>query len=153
MSALGRTAYPDKSNKIGVIVMVCVLHNANAQQTRNHFWTSWHVSYWFIIGTAPPVRVFVCIHVNTCVLPLSWIFNEFDMSRTGLELVRFQWYVRVITWKNLWFLNLNLNGIRRKEANSGYYIRRGCVRMLLSVWAAGQATEISYGFSLDLRLV
>ena len=37
MSALGRTAYPDKSNKIGVIVMVCVLHNANAQQTRNHF--------------------------------------------------------------------------------------------------------------------
>ena len=30
-------------------------------------------------------------------------------------------------------INLNLNGIRRKEANSGYYIRRGCVRMLLSV--------------------
>ena len=29
----------------------------------------------------------------------------------------------------------------------------GCVRMLLSVWAADQATEISYGFSLDLRLV
>ena len=27
------------------------------QQTRNHFWTSWHVSYWFILGTAPPVRV------------------------------------------------------------------------------------------------
>ena len=105
MSALGGTAYPDKSTKykIVVIVRVCVMHNANAQQTRNHFWTSWHVSYWFIIGTAPPVRVFVCIHVNTCVLPLSWFFNEFDMSRTGLELVRFQWYVRVITWKNLWF--------------------------------------------------
>ena len=29
--------------------------------------------------------------------------------------------------------DLNLNGIRRKEANIGYYIRRGCVRMLLSV--------------------
>ena len=31
------------------------------------------------------------------------------------------------------YLDLNLNGIRRKEANSGYYIRQGCVRMLLSV--------------------
>ena len=48
------------------------------------------------------------------------------------------------SWKGMWAiicvcdfsvlnLNLNLNGIRRKEANSGYYIRRGCVRMLLSV--------------------
>ena len=32
--------------------------------------TSWHVSYWFIIGTAPPVQVFMCIHVNTRVLPV-----------------------------------------------------------------------------------
>ena len=39
MSALGGTAYPDKSTKykIVVIVRVCVMHNANAQQTRNHF--------------------------------------------------------------------------------------------------------------------
>ena len=29
----------------------------------------------------------------------------------------------------------------------------GGVRMLLSVWAPDQAAEISYGFSLDLRLV
>ena len=32
------------------------------------------------------------------------------------------------------YIYLNLNGIRRKEANSGYYIRRGCARMLLSVY-------------------
>ena len=59
-------------------------------------------------------------------------------------------YEYVIVWHSV---SLNLNGIRRKEANSGYYIRRGCVHMLLSVWAAGQVTEVSYGFSLDLRLV
>ena len=28
---------------------------------------------------------------------------------------------------------LNLNGIRRKEANIGYHIRQGCVRMVLRV--------------------
>ena len=37
------------------------------------------MSYWFIIGTAPPVRVFMCIHVF-CLL--SQVLNEFDMSRT-----------------------------------------------------------------------
>ena len=42
------------------------------------------MSYWFIIGTAPPVRVFMCIHVNTRALPR--ILKEFDTSRTGSEL-------------------------------------------------------------------
>ena len=64
-----------------------------AQQTRNHFRTSWHVSYWFIIGTAPPVQVFMCIHMNTHVLPVVMSLNEFDSSCTGSELVRFHWYV------------------------------------------------------------
>ena len=52
------------------------------------------MSYWFIIGTAPPVRVFMCIHMNTHVLPVNC--HEFDTScvRTGTVLL-----VRVITWK------------------------------------------------------
>ena len=29
-----------------------------------------HMSYWFIIVIAPPVPVFMCIHVNTRVLPV-----------------------------------------------------------------------------------
>ena len=48
----------------------------------------------------------------------------------------------------------NLNGIRRKEPILAIiYDGGGGVRMLLSVWAADQAAEISYGFSLDLRLI
>ena len=46
------------------------------QQTRNHFWTSWHMSHWFIIGTAPPVGVFMCIHVNTRVLHVVMSFER-----------------------------------------------------------------------------
>ena len=64
--------------------------NKISQQTWNHFWTSWHVSYWLVIGTAPPARVFTWMHMF-CLL--SWVLNEFDTSRTGSELVR------VITWK------------------------------------------------------
>ena len=63
------------------------------QQTRNYFWTSWHMSYWFIIGTAPSVRVlcvFTWIHVFCLLLR---VLNEFDMSHTGSELVWFQWHV------------------------------------------------------------
>ena len=48
----------------------------NTQQTRNHFWTSLHVSYWFIIGTAPPVCVFMCIHENTRVLLVVTSFER-----------------------------------------------------------------------------
>ena len=48
---------------------------------------------------------------------------------------------------------LNLNGIHRKKPILAI-IYDGGGRMLLSVWAADQATEISYGFSQDLlRLV
>jgi hypothetical protein len=68
------------------------------QQTRNHFWSSWHVSYWFIIGTAPPVCVFMCIHVNTHVLPVVTNFERvWHVSywvRIGMVSL-----VRVITWK------------------------------------------------------
>ena len=46
------------------------------------------------IGTTPPVVVFMCIHVNTRVLPVG--HHDFDTSRTGSELVRFHWW-RVIT--------------------------------------------------------
>ena len=65
--------------------------------------TIWHVSYWFVIGTAPPVSVFMCIHVNTRVLPVVTSLNDFDTSRTRSELVRFHWYVssRKICKKNL----------------------------------------------------
>ena len=70
-----------------------------SQQTRNHFWTSWHVSYWFIIGTAPPVCVFMCIHVNTRVLPVvtsfERVWHESHWVRTGTVSL-----VCVITWKN-----------------------------------------------------
>ena len=68
------------------------------QQTRNHFWTSGHVSNWFIIGTAPPVWVFMCIHVNTYVLPVvtsfEWLWHESYWVRTGMVSL-----VRIITWK------------------------------------------------------
>ena len=53
-------------------------------------------------------------------------------------------------------LNLNLNGVRRKEPILAIIYDGGgggCVHMLLSVWVADQAAEISYGFSLDLWLV
>ena len=33
------------------------------------------ISYWFIIGTAPPVRDFMCIHVNTRILPVVTSFE------------------------------------------------------------------------------
>ena len=49
--------------------------------------------------------------------------------------------------------HLNLNGIRRKEPVLAIIYDGGRVRMLLSVWAAYQASEISFGSSLDLRLV
>ena len=68
------------------------------QQTRNHFWTSWHMSYWFIIGTAPPVPVFMCIHVNTHALPVvksfEQVWHKTYWVRTGTVSL-----VRVITWK------------------------------------------------------
>ena len=68
------------------------------QQTRNHFWTSWHVSYWLIIGTAPPVCVFMCIHVNTRVLSVvtsfEQVWHESYWVRTGTVSL-----VCVITWK------------------------------------------------------
>ena len=59
---------------------VCFLHIVlsakESQQTRNHFCNSWHMSYWFMIGTAPPVRVFTCIHVfcllSRVVLGQNW---------------------------------------------------------------------------------
>ena len=38
--------------------------------------TIWHISYWFIIGTAPLVRVFMCIHVNTRFLPVVTSFEQ-----------------------------------------------------------------------------
>ena len=72
------------------------------QQTRNHFWTSWHVSYWFIIGAAPPVCVFVCIYMNTCVLPvqlLLWVLKELSWARTGTVSL-----ARVIVWKTRDFM-------------------------------------------------
>ena len=50
---------------------------------------------------------------------------------------------------------LNLNGILCKElilAICTTGVGLGGVRMLFSVRAADQAAEISYGFSLDLRL-
>ena len=69
-----------------------------SQQTRNHFWTSWHMSCWFIIGTAPPVHVFMCIHMNTRVLSVvtsfEWIWHQSYWVRTGTVSL-----VRVITWK------------------------------------------------------
>ena len=69
-----------------------------AQQTRNHFWTTWHVSYWFLIGTAPPVHVFMCIHGNTRVLPVVTSFErvryESYWVRTGTVSL-----AHVIKWK------------------------------------------------------
>ena len=59
-----------------------LIHNWSTQQTRNHFWTSWHVSNWFIIGTAPPVRVFMCIHVNSTEYTCSACCHEFLPSLT-----------------------------------------------------------------------
>ena len=44
-----------------------------------------------IIGTAPPVGVFMCIHVNTCVLPVvtSFVRVSHESCRTGtVSLVR-----------------------------------------------------------------
>jgi len=74
------------------------LMNKHTQQTRNHIWTSWQVSYWFIIGTALPVRVFMCIHVNTRVLSVvtgfEWVWHELYWGRTGTVSL-----VRLITWK------------------------------------------------------
>ena len=56
------------------------------------------MSYWFIIGTAPPVCVFMCIHVNTRVLPVFMnferVWHESYWVRTGTFSL-----VRVITWK------------------------------------------------------
>ena len=73
-------------------MLVATIKTASScsQQTRNHFWTSWHMSYWFIIGTAPPVCIFMCIYVF-CLL--SRVLNEFDTSCTRSELVRFHWHV------------------------------------------------------------
>ena len=55
-------------------------------------------SYWFIIGTAPPVHVFVCIHVNTHVLPVvtsfERVWHEPYWVRTGTVSL-----ACVITWK------------------------------------------------------
>ena len=47
------------------------------------------MSYWFIIGTTPPVRVFMCIHVNTRVLPACC--HKFWMSLTQVVLGQ-NWY-------------------------------------------------------------
>ena len=43
--------------------------------------TSWQVSYWFIIGTSPPVRVFMCIHVNTHVLPVVTSLTQVELGQ------------------------------------------------------------------------
>ena len=43
--------------------------------------------------------------------------------------------------------------MRRKEPILAIIYDVECVRMLVTIWAADQAAEISYGFSLDLRLV
>ena len=61
----------------------------NTQQSRNHFWTSCKGSYWFIIGTAPPVRFFMCIYslVYTC----SACCHEFWTSFTQVVLGQ-NWY-------------------------------------------------------------
>ena len=68
------------------------------QQTRNHFWTSWHMSSRFIIDTTPPIRVFMCIHVNTCVLPVvtsfERVWHKSYWVRTGTVSL-----ACVITWK------------------------------------------------------
>ena len=74
------------------------------QQTRNHFWTSCHVSYWFIIGTAPPVCVFTCIDYSpkyTCSACCHefWTSLTWVGSRTGMVSL-----ARVITWKTRGFM-------------------------------------------------
>ena len=53
----------------------------------------------------------------------------------------------------LFYLGLNLNGIRRQEPILAIIYDEVCVHMLLSVWAADQAAEISCGLTLDLQLV
>ena len=77
----------------------CIFAYIGSQQIKNHFWNNWHVSYWVIIGTAPPVRVFMCIHVNTCVLPVVTSFERIWHEFTGLELHGTVSLVRVIMWK------------------------------------------------------
>ena len=61
--------------------------NKITQQTRNHFWTRWHMSYWFIIGREPVcvfIYVFTWIHMFCLLLR---VLNEFDTSHTGSKLV------------------------------------------------------------------
>ena len=65
-----------------MLLRVLKPHFVHTQQTRNHFWASWHVSYWFIIGTTP-VHVFMCIHMNTCVLPVVTSFERVWHSFAG----------------------------------------------------------------------
>ena len=69
----------------------------------NHFWTSCHMSYWFIIGTTPPARVFLCIQVNTRVLSFvtsfERVWHKSYRVRTGTVSL-----VRVITWKTRDFM-------------------------------------------------
>ena len=71
------------------------------QQTMNHIWTSWYKTYWFIIGTTPPIRVFMCIHMNTSVLPVvpsfEWVWHESYLVRTGMV------SMACYHVKNLWF--------------------------------------------------
>ena len=60
----------------------------HTQQTRNHFWTSWHMLYWFIIGTDPPVGVFLCF------TSFERVWHELYWVSSGTVSS-----VRVITWK------------------------------------------------------
>ena len=66
------------------------------QQTRNHFWTSWHVSYWFIIGKYCSTSM--CIHVNTRVLP---VVTSFERVVLGQNWYGFNGMCRHV--KNSWF--------------------------------------------------
>jgi hypothetical protein len=72
----------------------------HTQQSRNHFWTSWHMSYWFIIGTAP-----TCFHVYSREYTCSACCQEFWTSLTQVILGQ-NWYSFTGTChhvKNLWF--------------------------------------------------
>jgi len=77
------------------IIIIC-RKLMNSQQTRNHFWTSWYMSYCFIIGTAPPVCVFMCIHVNTHVLPVVTSLTRVVLGQN--------WYGFTGTWKTRGFM-------------------------------------------------
>ena len=48
-----------------------------------------YMSYWFIIGTAPPVHVFMWIHVNTRVLP---VVTSLERVWHELYWARQKWY-------------------------------------------------------------